>query len=782
MPRKRYAVEITIPRQRLITALCAGLLLSASPFSLSPLSFSALSVLEHPTWIAVAHAQQLDRATQVLFLAVEKNDLPGVQAAVNGGADITARQINGMQAVDLAIERGYFDIAHYLISVRNQIDAQGKPAKPAPSLQQLAQDQRAKQEISPAPQPSATAVPPAPEVPAGTPNPFEAPRASDGLPVIGEVREPTAPEKTATEVAKLEKPQAADAPARTDTPASTPAGSLADTPTKPSATKSFFSTFTDFFKPPNTTGIVRRDTSPTTKEQGALTDEELNKQLKEIEAEMGNALIKGPAVPISPDELARELPPAPDIPADAAVPGNAPFDTPALPPYRVTSQGAPTPQPPEISSKDAFGGLEVADVTAEDNRPATSSPPGKSGAGKTTVANVLDTDLPFNGGVDPDILALLGMKSPDKPASEPATTGDQVAEADPFASPSAPSDPFATPPSGGKPDSVASVLEGIGEPKDVPILKTNKPSLPGDKPTDSVIDPFATPAEGAGDPFAAPAPDTSGPIAPADPFATPAPPKDAPKEGEVDELAGLLEGVGEKVASKQDGWDVKEVENAPQPDQVPALSEIKPTGKPLDGVVLTLGAEAIIGQEVGEERLKLMDQETIHKPCLKKGGPETVFCVDKVSWPFELEEDFLVDTIMYQGTRSIARYDAGRASNFHALFNTGSFTKVVNYYISRFGQPTEKVERAIAPLAQPRRDNPTYMWHSREAGTDSIVTLEIRQFDDARSGFPDTRRGAVLLYREHAGEIFPLLSQLELMVLKDDGEQNLAPKTPESVW
>jgi hypothetical protein len=74
------------------------------------------------------------------------------------------------------------------------------------------------------------------------------------------------------------------------------------------------------------------------------------------------------------------------------------------------------------------------------------------------------------------------------------------------------------------------------------------------------------------------------------------------------------------------------------------------------------------------------------------------------------------------------------------------------------------------------------MWRSREAGTDSIVTLEIRQFDDARSGFPDTRRGAILLYREHAGEIFPLLSQLELMVLKDDGQIDLAPKTPESVW
>ena len=777
-----------ITRQRLMTALCAGLMLSASPLSMPP--FSAW--LKPTAWLAAAHAQQLDRATQVLFLAVEKNDLPGVQAAINGGADIMARQINGMQAVDLAIERGYFDIAHYLISVRNQLDAQGKAAKPAPSIEQLAQDARDKQAISPSLQPSA-AVPPAPEIPPGTPNPFDAPRASDGLPVIGEVREPTAPAKTTTEMAQAATPQAADtdaAPGEAVAPTPAQAQSLAGVPDKPSATKSFFTTFTDFFKPPNTTGIVRRDTSLTTQEQDALTDEELKKQLQEINAQMGDELIKGPAVPISPDELAKELPPALEIPADAAgLAGDVPFDTPALPPYRVTAPGAPLPQTPQAPANDAFGDLEIADATDEaapqevSRVPDTSTDKAAGNAPPKALNDFLDTKLPFNGGVDPDILAFLGM-GPDKPASESAASGDQLSEAnpDPFASPSsAQADPFAAPPSSGKPDSVASVLEGIGAPQDVPALKTNKPSLPGDKPADGPVDPFATPPAGDGpsDPFAAP----PAADAPADPFATPPP----PKEGEVDELAGLLEGVGEKVASKQDaskqdGWDVKEVENAPLPDQIAALSEITPTGKPLDGIVLTLGADAAIGQEVGEERLKMMEQETIHKPCLKKGGPETVFCVDQISWPFELEEDFLVDTIMYQGTRSIARYDAGRASYFHTLFNTGSFAKVVNYYITRFGQPTEKIQRAIAPLAQPRTDNPTYLWRTREAGTDSIVTLEIRQFDDARSGFPDTRRGVILLYREHAGGIFPQLSQLELMVLKDSGALDLTPKTPDSVW
>ncbi|MDH5189612.1 MAG: hypothetical protein OEW37_11750, partial [Rhodospirillaceae bacterium] len=60
-------------------------------------------------------------ATKVLFMAVDKNDLPGVRAAIEGGANVEAVNPLGMQAVDIAVDRGYYDIAHYLISVRSQL-------------------------------------------------------------------------------------------------------------------------------------------------------------------------------------------------------------------------------------------------------------------------------------------------------------------------------------------------------------------------------------------------------------------------------------------------------------------------------------------------------------------------------------------------------------------------------------------------------------------------------------------------------------------------------------
>jgi hypothetical protein len=58
--------------------------------------------------------------------------------------------------------------------------------------------------------------------------------------------------------------------------------------------------------------------------------------------------------------------------------------------------------------------------------------------------------------------------------------------------------------------------------------------------------------------------------------------------------------------------------------------------------------------------------------------------------------------------------------------------------------------------------------------------MEIRQFDDSRVGFPDIRRGAIMLYHAWSEPIFPQLSALELMVLKpnEDSQAGAAPSAP----
>ncbi|MCK5166828.1 MAG: hypothetical protein KAQ66_05900, partial [Rhodospirillaceae bacterium] len=273
------------------------------------------------------------------------------------------------------------------------------------------------------------------------------------------------------------------------------------------------------------------------------------------------------------------------------------------------------------------------------------------------------------------------------------------------------------------------------------------------------------------------------------------PPADTPPPADdLSGLEGLLDSTDESQTANLDGtptdedWALKELDSASLPDvAIPSASDIVASGEILEDVQLALGEDVHVGQEFTENRLQLMKIETIHRPCVDKHGDGTLFCIDTIFWPLDIEENFRVDTIMYQGTRAIARYDDGVATNFHAMFNSGAFDIIANYYTNRYGAPTKSIARAIAPFAKPRKENPTMIWQSREPGTDLIVSLEIRKFDDARGGFPDTERGVVMLYKNHAEPIFPKLSQLELMVLEPDDKAtaNLAPSepaTPDSVW
>jgi hypothetical protein len=55
----------------------------------------------------------------MLFRSVQANDLAGVQMAVGEGADVQARDRWGMTPADIAVDRGYYRIAHFLAAARN---------------------------------------------------------------------------------------------------------------------------------------------------------------------------------------------------------------------------------------------------------------------------------------------------------------------------------------------------------------------------------------------------------------------------------------------------------------------------------------------------------------------------------------------------------------------------------------------------------------------------------------------------------------------------------------
>lgn len=213
----------------------------------------------------------------------------------------------------------------------------------------------------------------------------------------------------------------------------------------------------------------------------------------------------------------------------------------------------------------------------------------------------------------------------------------------------------------------------------------------------------------------------------------------------------------------QNQWPVTEVEagnatpGVPPPPRPGVLTRTS-----LTDVVLSLGESVTLENTLPPQQ----DGIDPLNECIKKNRGSTLFCVEPIDWPSNLQPMFMVPTILYTGPMAITRYDQGSPSRFHSLFDSNEFEDIVAYYQARYGEPTEIWKRSIAPLAKPRQDNPTVSWRSRDTRTNIISVLEIRKFDDSRGGFPDTNRGAVMLYHLNAPSIFPQVSSHELMRLR----------------
>lgn len=100
----------------------------------SPLA--ALAVVAALAAVAATGARAGEAATQQLFAAVQANDFAAVQQAIGAGADVEARSPWGTTAAEMAVDKGYFRIAHYLVSIRNfqrprEAAAGGQPPLPA---------------------------------------------------------------------------------------------------------------------------------------------------------------------------------------------------------------------------------------------------------------------------------------------------------------------------------------------------------------------------------------------------------------------------------------------------------------------------------------------------------------------------------------------------------------------------------------------------------------------------------------------------------------------------
>lgn len=123
-----------------------------------------------------ASAGEISPETEKLFRAVRSNDFPAVKRNLLDGGDVRAENAAGLTVIDLAIDRGYFKIAHYLLAWRKQ--RKPKPKLPLPL---------------PVPPPITAEAAPTAEPAAPEPAREEAPKAESSPPEQARETAPIAP-------------------------------------------------------------------------------------------------------------------------------------------------------------------------------------------------------------------------------------------------------------------------------------------------------------------------------------------------------------------------------------------------------------------------------------------------------------------------------------------------------------------------------------------------------------------------------------------------------------
>ena len=124
-----------------------------------------------------ASAGEMTSETEKLFRAVRSNDFPAVKRNLLDGGDVRAENAAGLTVIDLAIDKGYFKIAHYLLAWRKQRKPKPKLPLPLPAPPSITA------EVAP------TAEPAAPEPVRG-----EAPKAQPSPPEQAREAAPIAPQ------------------------------------------------------------------------------------------------------------------------------------------------------------------------------------------------------------------------------------------------------------------------------------------------------------------------------------------------------------------------------------------------------------------------------------------------------------------------------------------------------------------------------------------------------------------------------------------------------------
>jgi len=727
-------------------------------------------------------AAELTAADKRLFDAVWANDMAAVRRVLAEGANPAAADDNGMSAVDVAVDRGYFEIAHYLLAVQNQ--RRYTSDDPAPTS-------------VPSVVPRLPAPPADPDVPAAPPSAQQNVVVDPALPdFLTEEKvefinpdeflkeKTTDPAEPAT--AETGSHRAVESPA-----AAEPAPQPTALPPAEVETPNLFQRFTNLFGSDDdqtASGTETKDAQPAPDRAATAVREE-------------TVLVRRKSAPRQEPAPVTEAEPQSAPPRPAAPEEDRAKQTPDPPKAVVsppTKAVASRPIEKETASADADqpapdgepAGTAPPPLAIQEDRPssdpatapaATLGEPGQSDEGSffDKITDFLKTNLEPDpepaaptGGPDPEVAATKteAMKSPVETAPKEPVAPEPVAAEPPMAQPRAAEPAPAKPVEAAETDiadeATKSLNEGLADLGEmfgkVGDFFTEgimgKPELPPATVTDenagiarvSGVDDDGDDGAGTGARVVA----TERATAP------------AAKEDEPEELPPPRSAAPE-VAARTTG-------------EAPAAPGLSQPESVLPQPVRPVGIQDMVLGSTGWLGKRLVYDEAAAAACVEKAAWKSRFCIEEIDWPESMQAVFRGGRGVFGAGKAIVRYIGGVASQYHVVFPTQAYNQVSAHFTERFGPPHETPDVWATLLGEPKRFNKTLRWHAKDISGPGMV-LEIREIDDLRwSAPPDVKNGVVRLHHKGAGTVFEHLTTADLLLIQvQKGSARSAVATPD---
>jgi len=696
-----------------------------------------------------------DNINRRLFAAVRANDFGAVRRIIGEGADPFVFNDQGAAPVDIAVDKGFFDIAHYLLAVQNQRSESGRTAtKEVPPLSPPLLPV-----VTPAPVQAVTVSEPAllvrtpPISPAATPSEPVPAIAPQTVQMVNEV-EPRAelpPETPPTTNTSPETAQSKEAVSRTVAAEPVPAvveepqsmanssdGQADDTGTP------LFGRLLDYLKgdetpEPDLPGEV--DDPVSTKEQAAIST------LTSAEpAEIYRA-------PPPPKPLMNTL--TQQIVTEPAAPAASPQVTESVQSEPPEPPEPSEPKPAELSSKIEPEPIAVA-ASEPVGSPESLQP---APAGEAEALDQPESPTAFEHIVN----FLKGEPSDASNVATQPTSIEKVAE-----------------PRGVTPvqPRMNELSQSIVQSKDAPeISESQTPLVSEPTPTIDMV-PVAEVSETVTDnpPVISPEPvvdsatlfdQVVGFFTPDQPTQNAAPKQPSSVSGEATlPIAVDVDPSSEEIVVRTPPAKPQApVANAkPVPPRVsppsPADMTVPPTNFVLRADHMVFGETGRLGKKLGGDRVGSRD-------CIRKPAWGSSICIENIDWPEEVREAFGNLSYYAGGGRAIVRYVEAKATQYHVLFPASSFSQLAQYFKRKFGPPSETPEIWTSMLGEPKRFNKTFRWRAPGKDGSGFLMVEMREIDDLRwSAPPDEHHGVVRLYREGAKPVFELLTTADLLLMQ----------------